>query len=478
MGEALLIVDTDAPVPALAGRLRIDFYTEQGTWFESRDVAAPDPSAWPVSFSAFNPDETRTRVVLVRLRAYPEGKTRDYRGERFTPRGEEEPSPRDLRLVISGTDVTPRTEPLPGLTIDRLVRVALEPGRVGSVRIVLRGECFGTMADLATGSTCVDTENVRVRSELVISDADMRIPRQSVQGAFGKSEPCEGSPTENEVCIPGGAFIFGNASEYGKAESSGVPERVARMSPFYMDRYEYTVARWRAIYTSDGEQGTSASLAMNDGPLANGSKSGRDDALCSPSRAPLGRETFALTCVPWQTAQFLCRRDGSDLPTEAQWEYAAMAAGRAAKTAYPWGSEPITCDRTVYGRFAGSGFERNVCAIGGTGPLPVDASHHEAGDVSPLGIVGLGGGVSEWLGDAFSGYDQGCWRGVGIGDPSCPPASNSLLSVRGGNWASNALAVSPQARRGVDPIAFGEVVGFRCTRVATKSQRSNQKGAD
>ena len=135
-------------------------------------------------------------------------------------------------------------------------------------------------------------------------------------------------------------------------------------------------------------------------------------------------------------------------------------------------------DSTVHGRFAGSGFERNVCAIGGTGPLPVDASHHETGDVSPLGVVGLGGGVSELLGDAFSGYDQSCWRGVGIGDPSCPPASNSLRSVRGGNWASNAVAVSPQARRGVDPIAFGEVVGFRCTRVATKSQRSNKKGAD
>ena len=85
-GEVVLVVDTDLPVPKVAGRLRVDLYSADGAWYESRDVALAHPTDWPASFSVFSDDESRAKDVLVRLRVYPEGKVRDYLGERFRER--------------------------------------------------------------------------------------------------------------------------------------------------------------------------------------------------------------------------------------------------------------------------------------------------------------------------------------------------------------------------------------------------------
>ncbi|HQY62099.1 MAG TPA: SUMF1/EgtB/PvdO family nonheme iron enzyme [Polyangiaceae bacterium] len=463
LGEALVVVDTDAPVPALVGRLRVDFYTTAGEWFESRDLAAPDPSAWPLSFSVFTPDEVGPRDVIVRLRAYPEGKTRDYRGERFAPRGATEATPVDKRLVASGVDITPRSEPQPLLTIDRILRISLQPGRVGSARAVLRGACFGTMADLATGASCVDTENARVTPAASALDPDMSLPSVSLQGSFGAAEPCAGAPRAHEVCVPGGAFVFGNASEYGAGDGDGVPERIARVSAFYMDRHEYTVGRWRPLFDADptGEPGQ---LVGNDGPIASTSKNELDRALCSASLSPRGREELALTCLTWPVARALCRLVGADLPTEVQWEYAAQVAGRAAKTVYPWGRDAVTCERAVHGRLTGGTLGRSLCTERGAGPAPVDTAGAPGGDVTSLGVVGLGGGVSELVRDAFFGYQSACWRSAGLLDPTCTPDAGPVRQVRGGNWASNAPSVASPRRQAVGIEEYAPTVGFRCVR--------------
>src|ERR1700677_3294945 len=83
VGEVLLTVDTDAPVPTLASRLRVDLYDSSGTWFASRDFGLPDPSDWPTSFAVSAPAGGATATVTVRLRAYPDGQVRDYLGEVF-----------------------------------------------------------------------------------------------------------------------------------------------------------------------------------------------------------------------------------------------------------------------------------------------------------------------------------------------------------------------------------------------------------
>ncbi|HEY8080122.1 MAG TPA: SUMF1/EgtB/PvdO family nonheme iron enzyme [Labilithrix sp.] len=90
-GEALFAVDTDLAVPQLASRLRVDVFAEDGTWIESRDIGRSDPRDWPATFSVYADDDTREHRALVRLRAYPEGSTRSYAGERFRPIAPYEP---------------------------------------------------------------------------------------------------------------------------------------------------------------------------------------------------------------------------------------------------------------------------------------------------------------------------------------------------------------------------------------------------
>src|SRR5260221_7498223 len=77
--EVVLAVDTDLPVPLAVSSLRVDFFDENGVWFDSADFARPDPADWPVSFGLWS--ERAPRRLLVRLRAYPTGQLGDYRGE-------------------------------------------------------------------------------------------------------------------------------------------------------------------------------------------------------------------------------------------------------------------------------------------------------------------------------------------------------------------------------------------------------------
>src|SRR5512139_797620 len=81
-GEAIVVVDTDLPVPLIVSELRVDLYETDGYWFESRDIRLPDARDWPLSFSVVAPDSA-SKDVLVRLRAHPEGRVRSYKGERF-----------------------------------------------------------------------------------------------------------------------------------------------------------------------------------------------------------------------------------------------------------------------------------------------------------------------------------------------------------------------------------------------------------
>src|SRR5258706_15399776 len=81
LGEVVLAVDTDAPVPELVSRLRVDFFAKDGKWLDSRDVLQADPRDWPATFSVYT-EEQAHREVILRLRGYREGRLRRYEGER------------------------------------------------------------------------------------------------------------------------------------------------------------------------------------------------------------------------------------------------------------------------------------------------------------------------------------------------------------------------------------------------------------
>lgn len=640
-------MDTDLPVPALAGRLRVDLYTEGGTWFESRDIGRADPLDWPATFSVYSDDDARDVRVLVRLRAYPEGVVRAYEGERFAPRptfaepfvassvsdlcaqapelpvggrlvgrrggvritdlvvdpsgscvspnaagsaaarvtiakagtygfdvassfpyvadsslflrsrcddptsqlacdseartfnassghfprfqvalapgtywlmtggsraylpadltleafsiddpqaaGAESPSapaalPAPPRLrpasgpgASSGAEVndpTPTTEPEPNATVDRLVAVKLVPGVRGAARITLRGACEGTMAklgkdpaspDAATATTCLDTENVSAPLEELDLDPDLSVDGATARGAFGSTEPCAAdASTDAAACIPGGAFLLGGpaANPLGSSLYAATPLRVARMPKFYLDTNEVTVAQVRAAIAG-GLAVDPGGIGVNDTTTP----SNPDPTVvapCSYSTAPSGREALSASCVTWRFARAYCQMRGGDLPTEAQWEYAASAAGRPFKTLYAWGDDPPACDRAVYGRAGPAQSAGTDCAAAlhqAVGPVPASEG---PGDVTPLGVRSLMGGLIEWTLDSAAPYDGACWRAAGLTSPRCFEENAPFRTLRGASWLDGqivpATARSALPPDGLDTSRGGiwSHVGFRC----------------
>jgi formylglycine-generating enzyme required for sulfatase activity len=459
-GEAVIVVDADLPVPRAMSRLRVDLYDAKGRWFESRDVARPDPGEWPLSFSVYSEDPDRSKRVWVRLRAYPEGRVRDYLGERFVDWGGASPTPPhgdgEPRLVRDGIDRTPAGEPEPLVTVDRLLLLRLKPDVVAEVRVMLHAACAGTMAWLSpegvpvagVSASCVETEQERT---LVATSplAPRSAPAPASLEALARG--CGGEAVEGRVCIPGGVDVLGSRELIFYPLHPAVPERIAVHAPFWIDRDEVTVARYRAALAA-GFVPASPPVA-NDGPL------GRDlVSTCTYSRRDLGRERYALTCIRWQTARDLCRFWGGELPTEAQWERMARLAGVRGPSHFPWGDEPPSCARAVYGRITLAGTP-GACQALGPGPLPLDAS---AADLTPLGLIAVAGNSSEWVLDAFEPYDGACWAASSVTSPRCWREDAAERSIRGGSWAAPPTFLPAPQRFGLAATGETPFVGVRC----------------
>src|SRR5258706_15454850 len=111
LGEVVVAVDTDAPVPELVSRLRVDFFDKDGKWFDSRDVLRADIRDWPAAFSVYGDDQQEKELVL-RLRGYREGRTRRYEGERLREPSVEPHTAQSLAELCAAPPLLRLGEPL------------------------------------------------------------------------------------------------------------------------------------------------------------------------------------------------------------------------------------------------------------------------------------------------------------------------------------------------------------------------------
>lgn len=236
---------------------------------------------------------------------------------------------------------------------------------------------------------------------------------------------------EGMACVEGGTFTIGDAQ--GRPDEREPGE--VFVDTFYMDLHEVTNAEYERCIEA-GEC---------DRPI--------------PFRGFMTDER-PMVAVSWFDAVDHCRMVGKRLPTEAEWE---RAASGPSDTRYPWGDEPLGCERAVVKDERGEG-----CGTGRTSSV---------GSMEPghFGLYDMAGNVHEWVYDWYSPCLRGCEnecgdacfgrnpRGPCNGESPCP--GYRLRSVRGGSWYWPLERARASARRGSGaPNRGPHRFGFRCAR--------------
>lgn len=458
-----LFIDTDLPTPEIANRLRIDLYREDGSWFASREIVTDQPSAFPTSFDLAAPESGQS-TIRVRLRIYPDTYTREYLGERFADwpavLGEApEETDGEPRLIESEEDRTPGREPLPAVAVDRLVTLSATAGEWHEAGVILHGACAGSMADLATGESCVVAREDGRQALAAPTDALSETSHES-----DLRESCDGIDVPaGRICVPGGVYVLGerNQTDYDLASFLDARiERLVRVRRFVIDETEIDVARYRPR-EKELRKVARYGPKTNDGPL---SSEPEESSACTYTSKPGDREQLPLNCNSWATYRAFCQAEGGDLPTEVQWEYVAAAAGATVERRFPWGDDEPSCDRAVYARIGS--VEQRYCPQR-PGIVALDDAGQQ-GDVTPLGVRGLAGSLTEFVLDLPVEYSDPSWTNQGFEAPSLPHTigpmdeqdHDDLFVGRGGSWAAPAAGLRSSLRPKV--FAASPRYGARC----------------
>jgi formylglycine-generating enzyme required for sulfatase activity len=229
------------------------------------------------------------------------------------------------------------------------------------------------------------------------------------------------------MLVPAGAIWMGR--DDGPPEEAPLHRVFVR--DFWIDRHKVTNAEFATFLSTQG--------------LISGERERRYDEADQDARIhqgipDSGFERHPAVEVSWFGARDYCRWRGRRLPTEAEWEKAARGDD---KRPYPWGWEPPTRERAIFGR------RWNATA-------PADG---RPASRSPYGVEDLLGNLREWTATVLRPYpyrhDDGREKFTGEGQ----------VVVRGASHDDPAQALSVTTRRSYDrrgAAAGHHHVGFRC----------------
>ncbi|MEK6664823.1 MAG: SUMF1/EgtB/PvdO family nonheme iron enzyme [candidate division NC10 bacterium] len=178
------------------------------------------------------------------------------------------------------------------------------------------------------------------------------------------------------MLVDGGPFVMGS-----DRDSPGeAPQHGLFLSQFYIDRHKVTNREFAQFLNAKGLKSPEGEDYFD-----------WDDADARIRRViqifmpDPGFEDHPAGEVSWFGARDYCLWKGKRLPTEAEWEKAARGNdGRR----YPWGNDPPTPDRAVYGR----GYN----ATEPVGLKPAGASPH--------GVHDMVGNLREWTASQYRPY--------------------------------------------------------------------------
>jgi sulfatase modifying factor 1 len=273
------------------------------------------------------------------------------------------------------------------------------------------------------------------------------------------------------VLIGGGTFPMGRSTDGtdmfacqggGEECPSELPEHEVTVSPFYLDTFEVTVARFERFVTNfdptfiSKDQGAHPSIPNSGWKTEwNVELPGDEDQFktrlqevdttdCTWRVSDVPGTKAAINCVTWYEAFAFCVWDGGRLPTEAEWEFAA--AGGERNRLYPWGGQ------TPAGR--ANDDNTGIGALGPVGAFPTG--------VGFFGQLDLAGNMFEYMRD---GYDDGWYVGTGATCSDCANLDvSTAVVVRGGSWSYGPQYLRAAARFHAPDGDRHINVGFRCAR--------------
>lgn len=220
--------------------------------------------------------------------------------------------------------------------------------------------------------------------------------------------------------IPGGTFRMGSADFYPEER----PVHRVRVDGFWMDRHPVTVEAFRRFVKATGY------VTVAERPPDPADYPGADAALlvpgslvfCRPAgpvnlrdyrnwwryvpganwrhpRGPgsddRGRERHPVTHVVCEDAAAYAAWAGKELPTEAEWEYAAR--GGLDGAVFSWGDEFAPGGQMMANTWQGEFPWQNLLTDGYEGTSPVGTF-----PANGYGLYDVTGNVWEWTGDSFS----------------------------------------------------------------------------
>jgi len=309
---------------------------------------------------------------------------------------------------------------------------------------------------------------------------------------------------EQMAWLPGGTFAMGDERFYPEER----PVRSVSVDGFWMDTHPVTAADFRRFVRETGY------VTVAERPLASEDYPDADPALLKPGslvfrktagrvdlrdvtswweyrpgaswRRPQGpgstingRDRHPIVHVAYEDAEAYAAWQGKDLPTEAEWEFAAR--GGLESAVFTWGDEHFPGGKPAANTWQGEFPWQNLKLDGFEGTSPV-------GSFSPnrYGLYDVCGNVWEWTSDFFTPSHEGV-----APRPCCVPHNPRVTSpeasravgepgadiprrvIKGGSHlcAPNyCLRYRPAARQAETVDTSTGHIGFRCVLRTSKGE--------
>jgi formylglycine-generating enzyme required for sulfatase activity len=285
------------------------------------------------------------------------------------------------------------------------------------------------------------------------------------------------------VAVKGGSFTMGSRDGYPEEREA---HRV-RVRDFWIDRHEVTNAQFTAFVKATGYvtraerpldawafpgvprerlEPSSVVFVPPEGPAtAYGWWKLVPGADWRHPRGPgshiEGLDNHPVVHVAYEDAQAYARWLGRELPTEAQWEFAARGGLEGAR--YPWGNTPEVRGRAMANSWQGRFPFEDSAADGHAGTAPVGCFQPNG-----FGLLDVVGNVWEWTRDP--------WRDRHAADGAQDHPMNVKLAVsdaprgtqprviKGGSFLCApdfCVRYRPSSRQPQDPLLATQHLGFR-----------------